>query len=78
MPFYTKYDWVEVWDYNVASDDFTRRWRDEFETLDLSRWIVRNDMSYDGNSSRFWANKTSVKDGKLQFKMTKSNYVDGP
>ena len=67
-----------MWDWNEGTDDFTKRWRDEFQTLDLSRWIVRNDMSYESNSSRFWAPNTFVKNGKLVLKMTKANYTDGP
>lgn len=67
-----------MWDWNEADDSFTKRWRDEFKTLDLSRWIVSNNMSYESNSSRFHAPNTFVKNGKLVLEMTKANYVDKP
>ena len=47
MPWYTHYRWVQVYDYDIDTKKFKRRWRDDFHTLDTSRWNVANGWSYD-------------------------------
>jgi hypothetical protein len=57
MPWYARYDFVEVWDYvppeewanyDVASQwhPFKPRWRDDFDTLDGSRWTVSDNWTF--------------------------------
>lgn len=53
MPWYTRYDWVEVYDYNSWNDSFTLKWRDDFNRLDLDRWFVSKGWAFDMNSSLF-------------------------
>ena len=38
MPWHAMYDFVEIWDYNKKLRNFTLRWRDDFDYLDLTRW----------------------------------------
>jgi len=57
MPWYARYDFVEVWDYvppeewvnyDIANQwhPFKQKWRDDFNTLDESRWIVSDDWTF--------------------------------
>ena len=71
MPWYTRYDYVEAYDYNVDTKEYTLRFRDDFDTLDESIWNVSNDWSFNDNSSTFMKDHTYVQDGKLVFKMDK-------
>ena len=74
MPWFTRYDWVEVYDYNQWNDSFTLKWRDDFNTLDLDRWFRSDGWSFDSNSSLFLASNTYVEDGKLVLKMEVNDY----
>ena len=76
MPWYTEYKWVEVQDYDHTTKQFKPRWKDNFESLDLSRWTVGNDWSYDGNSSRYFYSNTYVHrgDNKLTLRMNKKDW----
>ena len=78
MPWYTRYDWVEVYDYNQWNDSFTLKWRDDFNTLDLDRWFRSDGWSFDLNSSLFLASNTYVENGKLVLKMEVNDYQDKP
>jgi len=69
MPWYAKYDWVEGYDYDPASDSFTLRFRDDFDTLDNNIWRVSHDWGFPDNSCRFMETHTYVRDGKLVLKM---------
>lgn len=75
MPWYTRYDWVEVYDYDAQNDDFVLRWRDDFDGLNLERWRVSNNWSFDQNSTRFMNTQTYVEDGSLVLKMEDINSV---
>ena len=46
MPWETRYDWIEVYDFDAANNDFVFRWRDDFNVLDSARWRVSNDWSF--------------------------------
>ena len=52
MPWYAKFDFVEVWDY-VQPDDpesnespFKFRWRDDFDTFDESKWLKIDNLRF--------------------------------
>lgn len=74
MPWFARYDWVEVFDYDAANDKFVWRWRDDFNTLNLDRWRVSNGWSFNQNSSLFLKPNTYVDNGKLVLKMEKNDY----
>ena len=38
MPWYVHYDYVEAWRYDKDKKTFWLEWRDDFNTLDQSRW----------------------------------------
>ena len=69
MPFYTRYDYVEAYDYNVLTRQFNLRFRDDFNTLDRNIWRVSNDWTFPENDSVFMENHTYVEDGKLVLKL---------
>ena len=72
LPAYTKYDYVKACDYDVGTGDFTLRFVDNFDTLDENRWIARDDITFDGNSSKFKETHAYVQDGKLVLKLDKT------
>lgn len=69
MPWTTKYDYMVAHRYDVETKEFTLAWRDRFNTLDTSRWIVANGWSYANNSSTYFAKNVSVKNSKLVLTM---------
>lgn len=60
MPWYTKYDYIEAYDYDEASGNFNLRFRDDFDTLDRNIWRVSDNWGFPDNSSRFMENHTYV------------------
>ena len=78
MPWSVMYDWVEVRDYVPATKTFRRRWRDDFKTLDTSRWNVANGWSYSENSSVYKASNVYAAKGRLTFRMNKANWKPAP
>ena len=47
LPIYDKYDWVKVYTYDHNSGSFNLEWEDDFDSLDLNRWIVSDGWSFD-------------------------------
>ena len=74
MPWYAKYDFVEVYDYNTTSKDFKLRWRDDFNTFDTKKWYASDNWGFENNSSLFMSSQVYVEDGNLVLKM---DYNDG-
>jgi len=80
MPWYARYDYVEVWDYVYPEDwdstqgadqyhPFEFRWKDDFDTFDDTRWVKSDDWSFWENRVTFWASQVDVVDGALVLKM---------
>ena len=74
MPWYAKYDFVEVYDYDQSSKQFNLRWRDDFNTWDTKKWYASDNWGFDNNSSLFKSSQVYVEDGNLVLKM---DYNDG-
>lgn len=74
MPWYAKYDFVEVYDYDVDKKNFTLRWRDDFDTFDTKKWYASDNWGFENNSSLFMSSQVYVEDGNLVLKM---DYNDG-
>ena len=55
MPWFAKYDFVEVYDYDEEAIDFKLRWRDDFEHFDEKRWVAADGWGFENNSSLFMA-----------------------
>ena len=56
FPAYTYFEYVEVYNYDEALDSFSLNFRDDFDTFDtieIERWVVSGDKSYEGMSSAF-------------------------
>lgn len=60
MPFYTKYDYVEAYDWDASTDSFTLRFRDDFDTLDQNTWRVSDEWGFPDNSTKFMETMTYV------------------
>ena len=46
MPWYTRYDYVEAYDYIESTGEFILRFRDDFDTLDSNIWEVSNNWTF--------------------------------
>jgi len=64
MPWYARYDYVEVWDYvppeqwtstDGADEDspFKLRWRDDFDSFDDDRWVKSDHWTFEENNVYF-------------------------
>ena len=74
MPWYAKYDFVEIYDYDQKTGDFNLRWRDDFNTFDSKKWYASDNWGFENNSSLFMSSQVYVEDGNLVLKM---DYNDG-
>ena len=74
MPWYAKYDFVEVYDYDQDKKEFNLRWRDDFNTFDSKKWYASDNWGFENNSSLFMSSQVYVEDGNLVLKM---DYNDG-
>ena len=71
MPWYAEYDWVEVHDYDESSKTFTQRWKDDFNSIDYSRWEVASSGSFQQNTCEWSKDNVYTQDGHLVLKMDK-------
>ena len=72
MPWYAEYDWVEYYTYdeNDSANPFKLSWKDEFDSIDTSRWHVTNSGSgFGANDCAFFGSQVYTKDGSLVLKM---------
>ena len=56
MPWYVNYDYVEVHHYDFNAKKFNFAWKDDFNNLDLNRWIVSDNWTFGDNSTKFMKN----------------------
>jgi hypothetical protein len=75
MPWYTRYEYVEAYDYKgkdeeTGEDLFELRFKDDFDNLDTERWALGN-HSFDDNSATFVPENAYVEEGNLVLKMEK-------
>jgi len=71
MPFNTEVEYVEIYNYDYGEDEFNLLFRDDFYTLDESRWGKGNNKTWQGTGSTIMANNTYVQDGHLVLKVDK-------
>lgn len=69
MPAYQYVDWLEYSSYNPSTQDFTKQWRDDFNSFNTSRWSKAN-WTFTGNEVDFTSENVSVEDGKLVLAIT--------
>lgn len=78
LPAFTFYDWVSYSSYTPGSgntgtnNNFTRQWKDDFDSWDQSRWEKAN-HTWGGNGSDFTPTNAVLKDGKLILCLTMEN-----
>ena len=89
MPWYAKYDFVEYWEYVPPQDlnrtsgadqshPFKFTWRDDFDTLDESRWKVSDNWTFNENDVTFWKDQVYTENGQLVLKLEpRDGYVPG-
>jgi len=75
MPWYASYDYVEAYDYDVDTREFSLRFRDDFSFFDSSIWS-KTGGGFESNSSTFDPQHTYIENGKLVLKMDK--YLNPP
>ena len=68
MPWYLMYDYVQVFTYDEADNEFHEHWKDNFDSFDSTRWHKATG-GFDSNSSIFHPENVSVKAGNLVLKM---------
>jgi len=68
MPWYVLYDYVEVYKYDAAANEFHLHWRDDFNIFDAARWRKANG-SFEANSSVFHTSNVYTEGGNLVLKM---------
>ena len=69
MPFNTEIDYVEIYNYNEG--EFSLLSRDDFDSLDESRWGKGNNKTWQGTGSTIMADNTYVEDGHLVLEVDK-------
>ena len=74
MPWEAKYDFVEVYDYDMTTKDFKLRWKDNFDYFDTKKWYASDNWGFENNSSLFMASQAYLGDSSLVLKM---DYNDG-
>ena len=72
MPWYVYYDWVEVYNYDHNSKGFNLHWREDFNSLDYSKWQVSDGWGFESNSSTFVKDHVYIWQGSLCLKMDKA------
>ena len=68
MPWYVLYDYVEVYNWDEATNGFKFHWRDDFDNFDASRWHKASG-GFEANSSIFHPDNAYAKAGNLVLKM---------
>lgn len=46
MPWYVNYDYVETYTYDKNTKQFNFHWRDDFNSLNYSRWVVSDGWGF--------------------------------
>ena len=68
MPWYVLYDYVEVFTYDEAHNQFVFHWRDDFDSFDSSKWHKASG-GFDSNTSVFHPSNVYTTGGHLVLKM---------
>ena len=68
MPWYVLYDYVEVFTYNEAANEFEFHRRDDFNAFDSGRWHKASG-GFEANSSVFYPSNVYTSGGNLVLKM---------
>lgn len=69
LPAATFVDYVAVYQYDAASDEFVLDWRDDFDSLDNARWWFA-DWTFSSAVNDYVPSNAVVKDGKLILSLT--------
>ncbi|WP_049631296.1 family 16 glycosylhydrolase [Cellvibrio sp. pealriver] len=72
LPVYQFVNYIDYKAYNNTTKTFEGGWRDDFTTLDTTRWGKAN-WTFDGNRVDFAPENVVIKDGILVLALTKEN-----
>ena len=75
MPWYVLYDYVEVYSWEEATNEFVFKWRDDFHDFNYDRWH-KQEGGFEDNSSIFYPENVYTSHGKLVIKMETEEYHD--
>ena len=77
MPYYTKYDYVQVETYNETTGGFDLLWKDEFKSFDSDRWLKSDGWgSGDNCSTVYYPSQVYTEHSMLVFKMEKNGWSE--
>jgi len=65
VPYFAQVDYVEVYNYDQANENFNLRFRDDFDTYDPERWGKADGLTWDDMDSTFVKENVYVEDGRL-------------
>lgn len=69
MPWYAKCDYIDYYSWFEDEDDFSFQWRENFETLDSSKWTVAQNAGFDQNLATYMDTQVFVEDGWVVLKL---------
>uniref|UniRef100_UPI00398B12FE family 16 glycosylhydrolase n=1 Tax=Algibacter sp. AS12 TaxID=3135773 RepID=UPI00398B12FE len=72
MPAYQTVDWIEYSSYDPFTQGFTKQWRDDFNSFDVSRW-AKAEWTFNGNEVDFVKENAYIEDGNLVLAITNPN-----
>jgi len=68
-PFEARLKYVEVYDYDQNKNDFTLRFKDQFDYIDEQRWARGDGKTWSGLNSTFTPNNAYTAGGELVLKV---------
>ena len=58
-------DWIEYYKWNGAGKGFSWVWKDDFDSLDTDKWVLRDDGGWDKNRGSFSPDNVFTAHGML-------------
>ena len=53
MPWFARCDWIEYHEWDSTTGSFELKWRDDFNSLDLSKWKIADNEGFDQNLATY-------------------------
>jgi len=72
MPYYTFFDYVEVYHYDESENSFWLNFRDDFNRIDPERWDRADDITWDEKDSIFKQENAYIMNGHLELRLSKN------
>ena len=72
MPWYAMADWIEYHSWDENTDTFNFSWRDDFDTLDYSKWTPAHEFTFNENLSTYMHDQVYIDKGQLVLQLKKN------